>query len=81
MVSTPLLGPCAERISHLLTDLQPLVVHLFCSVSEELHTELVPVAEEGEDGRGYSHYGEFQALMRKWIDREVCCVCGIIYTM
>ena len=32
--------------------------------------------EEEERGRegggeGYSHYGEFQALMRKWISREV----------
>ena len=66
VVTSPLLGACAERVAALLTELQPLECHLFCSVSEELHAELVPV-EEG----GYSHYGEFQALMRKWISREV----------
>ena len=71
VVTTPLLGTCAERISSLLTDLQPLFVHLFCTVSEALHAELVPVGgEEGSEG-GYSHYGEFQGLMRKWINREV----------
>ena len=75
VVSSPLLGACAERVASLLTELQPLESHLFCSVSEALHAELVPVDEEGGgEGGSYSHYGEFQALMRKWINREVRCM-------
>ena len=70
VVTTPLLGTCAERISSLLTDLQPLFVHLFCAVSEALHAELVPIDEDCPEG-GYSHYGEFQGLMRKWIRLKV----------
>ena len=52
---------------------------MFCSQPEEMHAQLLPMEEgEGLDYglEGYSHYGEFQALMRKWINREVClCVC------
>jgi hypothetical protein len=73
-VSTFLHGAVSERVSAVLSDLQPLECHLFCSQSEEMHAQLIPVS--GGDGLdysldGYSHFGEFQALMRKWIDREV----------
>lgn len=81
VVTSFLHGKIAERISRLLSDLQPLECHVFCSVSETMHAEALPVVggEEaggpGDQYNGYSHYGEFQALMRKWINREVCvCV-------
>ncbi len=72
-------GSISERISKLLSDLQPLECHVFCSQSEIMHAQLIPVSEgaglEGGDTdyglEGYSHFGEFQALMRKWINREV----------
>ena len=67
IVTTPLIGRCAERIASLLSDLQPLECHVFCSESEAIHNEHIPMAGEEE----YSHYGEFQALMKKWINREV----------
>ena len=44
--------------------------------------------EEGEEGEGlFSHFGEFQALMKKWINREVCvcvsvcvlCLCSLLF--
>ena len=51
---------------------------MFCSQSEEMHSELIPMPSEGEeegaglgDAAGYSHYGEFQALLKKWTNREV----------
>ena len=54
---------------------------MFCSQSEEMHAQLLPMAEEegvGYSLEGYSHYGEFQALMRKWINREVyLCLCAL----
>ncbi len=50
-----------------------------------MHAELLPVGSGGREGgggdveqhglQGYSHFGEFQALMRKWINRDVCGVC------
>ena len=62
----------------LLSDLQPLECHIFCSQPEEMHAQLLPISREMELGNdtgcgfdGYSHFGEFQALMRKWINREV----------
>ena len=62
----------------MLSDLQPLECHVFCSQSEEMHSELIPMLGEIEVGgvegvatTGYSHYGEFQALLRKWTSREV----------
>ena len=62
----------AEAIAALLSDLQPLECHVFCSLSEAMHEEYVPLGEAGEGGEErYSHYGEFQALIRKWINREV----------
>ena len=67
-------GVVSNRISRLLSDLQPLECQVFCSQSEEMHAQLVPMGEgEGLDYTlgGYSHFGEFQALMRKWINREV----------
>eukprot|EP00731_Ephydatia_muelleri_P024916 Em0016g1187a len=75
VVTSFLHGKIAERISRLLSDLQPLECHVFCSVSEGMHGEAFPVADSREPGEaplsaGYSHYGEFQALMRKWINRE-----------
>lgn len=47
-----------------------------------MHSELIPMPneEEGEGlgaelvgpaAAGYSHYGEFQALLKKWTNREV----------
>lgn len=77
VVTSFLYGKIAERISRLLSDLQPLECHVFCSVSEGMHEEAFPVADtrdpagEGPLNAEYSHYGEFQALMRKWINREV----------
>lgn len=76
VVTSFLHGKIAERISRLLSDLQPLECHVFCSVSEGMHAEAIPVGgkeaeEPGDPLNGYSHYGEFQALMRKWINREV----------
>ena len=45
-----------------------------------MHSELIPMPSE-EEGHGaelggaatagYSHYGEFQALLKKWTNREV----------
>ena len=67
-------GSISERISSLLSDLQPLECHVMCSQSEEMHAQLIPMSEgEGLDYglEGYSHFGEFQGLMRKWINREV----------
>ena len=68
-MTSPLLGRCAEAIAGLLSDLQPLECHVFCALSEAMHNEYVPMGEGGEER--YSHYGEFQALIRKWINREV----------
>lgn len=73
VVTSFLHGKIAERIAHLLSDLQPLECHVFCSVSEGMHAEAFPVVGKGAEEdplNGYSHYGEFQALMRKWISRE-----------
>lgn len=80
-VTSFLHGRCSERISQLLLDLQPLECHVFCSRSEPMHTEWVPMPGEGAGGSEeeeeegslgtFSHYGEFQGLMRKWINREV----------
>lgn len=40
-----------------------------------MHSDLIPMpSEEGEGqvgGGTYSHYGEFQALLKKWTNREV----------
>ena len=51
---------------------------MFCSLSEEMHSELIPMPGDGMMGEeggtvtaGYSHYGEFQALLKKWTTREV----------
>ena len=74
VVSDFLHGVTSKRISELLSGLQPLECHIFCSQSEEMHAQLIPMTEgEGLDYslEGYSHFGEFQALMRKWINREV----------
>ena len=74
VVTTFLHGRCSERLSSLLSELQPLQCHAFCSQPEGMHAELVPMPGEGagqDKGEGYSYYGEFQALMRKWINREV----------
>ena len=78
IVSTkPLIGRCAERIATVLSDIQPLECHVFCTVSESMHEEYTPLKSGGEGGNegdlglGYSHYGEFQAMIRKWIKREV----------
>ena len=78
VVTSFLHGRTSEKISQLLTDLQPLECHVFCSQSEEMHSELIPMPGEIEGGgvegvatTGYSHYGEFQALLRKWTNREV----------
>lgn len=74
VVSDFLHGSVSQQISQLLSDLQPLECHVFCSQSEEMHAQLIPMSEgEGLDYSlgGYSHFGEFQALMRKWISREV----------
>lgn len=77
IVSTkPLIGRCAERIAALLSDIHPLECHVFCSLSESMHEMYTPLKEgvanddEGDEN-GYSHYGEFQAMMKKWIKREV----------
>ena len=70
--TSPLIGQCAERIAAVLSDIQPLECHVFCSVSESMHEEFVPIREQG--GCGYSHYGEFQAMIKKWIRREVLAV-------
>ena len=78
IVSSFLHGPISERIAKILSDLQPLECHVFTSQSEEMHAQLIPMLEGevlgNESGQGlesYSHFGEFQALMRKWINREV----------
>ena len=77
VVTSFLTGRCSVRISRLLSDLQPLECHVFCSQPEIMHSQWVPMPggqeEEEEEGSfgTYSHYGEFQALMRKWINREV----------
>ena len=76
VVTSFLTGRCSVRISRLLSDLQPLECHVFCSQPEIMHSQWVPMPggeeEEKEGSFGtYSHYGEFQALMRKWINREV----------
>ena len=77
VVTSFLTGRCSVRISRLLSDLQPLECHVFCSQPEIMHSQWVPMpgGEEEEEEEGsfgtYSHYGEFQALMRKWINREV----------
>ena len=79
VVSTFLHGLVNKKISGLLSDLQPLECHVFSSQTEEMHAQLIPVSEGeglGKTGldyglEGYSHFGEFQALMRKWINREV----------
>lgn len=79
VVTAFLHGVVSERISVLLSDLQPLECRIFSSQTEEMHAQLLPVSEgEGLGERdldysleGYSHFGEFQALMRKWINREV----------
>lgn len=80
IVSSFLHGNTSQRISALLSDLQPLECQVFSSQSEDMHAELLPMAAGISAGRqqqqqhgleGYSHYGEFQALMRKWISREV----------
>ena len=58
---------------------------MFCSQSEEMHSELIPMPSEEEEEElgvglgsaavaGYSHYGEFQALLKKWTNREVSIV-------
>ena len=76
VVSSFLHGRTSEKIARLLSDLQPLECHVFTSQSEEMHSELVPMPREEEveggagDG-GYSHFGEFQALLKKWTNREV----------
>ena len=50
---------------------------MFCSQSEEMHSELIPMPSGEEEWAGlggmagYSHYGEFQALLKKWTNREV----------
>ena len=76
VVSSFLHGTISKRISSLLSDLQPLECHVFCSQTEEMHAQLIPVTEGNQEEldhalEGYSHFGEFQALMRKWINREV----------
>ena len=82
VVTSFLHGRTSERISQLLSDLQPLECHVFCSQSEEMHSELIPMPSEEEEeelgaglgsatASGYSHYGEFQALLKKWTNREV----------
>ena len=76
VTTSPLIGHCAERIATLLSDIQPLECHVFCSVSESIHEEYIPMGgvsgdKGGDEEQVYSHYGEFQALMRKWIKREV----------
>lgn len=77
VVTSFLHGRTSERISGLLSDLQPLECHVFCSQSEEMHSELIPMPSGEEEGAelggaaGYSHYGEFQALLKKWMNREV----------
>lgn len=83
VVTSFLHGTCSKRIAHFMSDLQPLECHVFSSKSEQLHSEWIPMPGgdvRGVDGGGwesgdsnqYSHYGEFQALIRKWISREVC---------
>lgn len=86
VVTSFLHGACSKGISHVISDLQPLECHVFSSKSEQLHSELVPMpggGVKGAVGRGwdsdsgadeYSHYGEFQALLRKWMSREVSCL-------
>lgn len=77
VVTSFLTGQCSARISRLLSDLQPLECHVFCSQPEIMHSQWVPMpgGEEEQEEEGsvgtFSHYGEFQALMRKWINREV----------
>ena len=56
-----------------------------------MHAQLLPVSDDvsvggGEDrqdhGLGdYSHFGEFQALMRKWINREVSVMVALYCEM
>ena len=82
VVTSFLHGRTSERISQLLSELQPLECHVFCSQSEEMHSELIPMSGEIEVGgvegvvtTEYSHYGEFQALLRKWTNREVRVTC------
>ncbi len=91
VVTSFLHGRCSERIAALLSSLQPLECHVFTSLPEAVHAEWIPMpggergrgggwGSEGEEEEGegerYSHYGEFQALMRKWISREVCSGVG-----
>ena len=74
VVTSFLHGACSERVASLLSALQPLQCHVFCSRSEQMHREWLPMPEEGEEEEGgvaFSHFGEFQALMRKWISRQV----------
>lgn len=76
VISSFLHGSISKRISSLLSELQPLECHVFCSQTEEMHAQLIPMTEGAQEGHnyapeGYSHFGEFQALMRKWINREV----------
>ena len=77
VVTSFLHGCTLEKMSQLLSDLQPLECHMFCSQSEEMHSELIPMPSGEEEGAelggvaGYSHYGEFQALLKKWTNREV----------
>ena len=79
VVTSFLHGRTSKRISLLLSDLQPLECHVFCSQSEEMHSELIPMPSEEEGAgpgapAGYSHYGEFQALLKKWTNREVSVI-------
>lgn len=76
VVTAFLHGRCGQKISQLLSDLQPLECHVFCSQPEAMHSQWVPMpgGEGGEEEDTYSHYGEFQALMRKWINREVSLI-------
>ena len=80
VVTSFLHGACSKAISQVLLSLQPLECHVFCGLSESLHAEWIPLhgdeeeedgGEKGEEGM-FSHFGEFQALMKKWIRREVC---------
>ncbi len=92
VVTTFLHGRCSERIADLLSSLQPLECHVFTSLHEAIHAEWIPMpggerrqgggwSSEGEDEEEqYSHYGEFQALMRKWISREVGHRVGVAVT-
>ncbi|XP_064398020.1 sec1 family domain-containing protein 2-like isoform X2 [Halichondria panicea] len=69
VVTSFLTGECSTRINQLLADLQPLHCHVFTTHSQHLHDQWTPMPGGGVDGT-YSHFGEFQALLRKWINRE-----------